>query len=164
MMVFGGFGGSKWFDELWVFDTHFIEWYRPEVRSAAQVISRLSCCSSLLCCCSSCVVAPLFSSVAPLLCSVAPLVCLVEPLFMCLSSPQRKNTNESWVYDTLFTNRYHPPSNVVRWIFCHVLSLLDNIWLTSWVPVGAVRGEVGGWGRDPKQCTGRDWGMGSSTI
>ena len=28
----------------------------------------------------------------------------------------------------------------------------------------AFRGEVGGWGRDPKKCTGRDWGMGSSTI
>jgi len=26
------------------------------------------------------------------------------------------------------------------------------------------RWEVGGWGRDPKKCTGRDWGMGSSTI
>jgi len=25
-------------------------------------------------------------------------------------------------------------------------------------------GEVGGWGRDPKKCTGRDLGMGSSTI
>jgi len=25
-------------------------------------------------------------------------------------------------------------------------------------------GEVGGWGRDPKKCTGRDWGMGLSTI
>ena len=25
-------------------------------------------------------------------------------------------------------------------------------------------GEVGGWGRYPKKCTGRDWGMGSSTI
>jgi len=24
--------------------------------------------------------------------------------------------------------------------------------------------EVGGWGRDPKKCTGRDWGMRSSTI
>jgi len=24
--------------------------------------------------------------------------------------------------------------------------------------------EVGGWGRDPKKCTGRDWEMGSSTI
>ena len=24
--------------------------------------------------------------------------------------------------------------------------------------------EVGGWGRDLKKCTGRDWGMGSSTI
>ena len=27
-----------------------------------------------------------------------------------------------------------------------------------------VQREVGGWGRDPKKCTGRDWGMGSSTI
>jgi len=31
-------------------------------------------------------------------------------------------------------------------------------------PVSSTRGEVGGWGRDPKKCTGRDWGMGSSTI
>ena len=29
---------------------------------------------------------------------------------------------------------------------------------------GVERREVGGWGRDPKKCTGRDWGMGSSTI
>jgi len=27
-----------------------------------------------------------------------------------------------------------------------------------------VQGEVGGWGRDQKKCTGRDWGIGSSTI
>ena len=26
------------------------------------------------------------------------------------------------------------------------------------------RREVGGWGRDPKKCTGSIWGMGSSTI
>ena len=26
------------------------------------------------------------------------------------------------------------------------------------------RWEVGGWGRDPQKCTGRDWGMGSTTI
>ena len=31
-------------------------------------------------------------------------------------------------------------------------------------PVGYQSWEVGGWGRDPKKCTGRDWGMGSSTI
>ena len=24
--------------------------------------------------------------------------------------------------------------------------------------------EVGGWGRDPKKCTGEGWGVGSSTI
>ena len=29
---------------------------------------------------------------------------------------------------------------------------------------GEAHREVGGWGRDPKKCTGRDWGMGSSTI
>ena len=29
---------------------------------------------------------------------------------------------------------------------------------------GRAWGEVGGWGRDPKKCMGRDWGMGSSTI
>ena len=31
--------------------------------------------------------------------------------------------------------------------------------LQSWAD-----GEVGGWGRDQKKFTGRDWGMGSSTI
>ena len=30
--------------------------------------------------------------------------------------------------------------------------------------LGGGVGEVGGWGRDPKKFTGRDWGMGSSTI
>jgi len=81
MMVFGGFGGSKWFDELWVFDTHFIEWYRPEVRSAAQVISRLSCCSSLLCCCSSC----LSCCTSRLSCCTSLLSCCTSLLFCCTS-------------------------------------------------------------------------------
>ena len=30
--------------------------------------------------------------------------------------------------------------------------------------VDVVLREVGGWGRDPKKCTGSIWGMGSSTI
>ena len=30
--------------------------------------------------------------------------------------------------------------------------------------IGVYTREVGGWGRDPKKCTGRGWGMGSSTI
>ena len=34
----------------------------------------------------------------------------------------------------------------------------------SWSRKAKAIGEVGGWGRDPKKCTGRDWGMGSSTI
>ena len=29
---------------------------------------------------------------------------------------------------------------------------------------GKTLGEVGGWGRDPKKCTGSIWGMGSNTI
>jgi len=33
----------------------------------------------------------------------------------------------------------------------------------SKIQLAAAR-EVGGWGRDPKKCTRRDWGMGSSTI
>ena len=33
-------------------------------------------------------------------------------------------------------------------------SALIYPWMERW----------GGWGRDPKKCTGRDWGMGSSTI
>ena len=32
------------------------------------------------------------------------------------------------------------------------------------IPPFMHRREVGGWGRDPQKCTGRDWGMGSSTI
>ena len=38
---------------------------------------------------------------------------------------------------------YHPFAFITQYVF---------VW------------EVGGWGRDPKKCTGRDWVMGSSTI
>jgi len=47
------------------------------------------------------------------------------------------------------------------------------IWLDSsleakthwlWQKKSTSSREVGSWGRDPKKCTGRDWGMGSSTI
>jgi len=38
------------------------------------------------------------------------------------------------------------------------VSLLLHPSYTVW------QGEVGGWGRDPKKCTGSIWGMGSSTI
>ena len=50
--------------------------------------------------------------------------------------------------------------------------LLQNprlVWSYLWHDIftsgsGMAYWEVGGWGRDPKKCTGRDWGMGSSTI
>ena len=45
-------------------------------------------------------------------------------------------------------------SDVTQWLICDVTSAWDDV----------CRREVGGWGRDPKICTGRDWGMGSSTI
>ena len=32
------------------------------------------------------------------------------------------------------------------------------------IQLRALLGEVGGWGRDPKKCTGSIWGMGSNTI
>ena len=38
----------------------------------------------------------------------------------------------------------------------HFTNAISFLWISC--------GEVGGWGRDPKKCTGRDWGMGSSTI
>jgi len=41
------------------------------------------------------------------------------------------------------------PGNTKKWTL-----------VLSWT----ARGEVGGWGRDPKKCTGRVWRMGSSTI
>ena len=37
-----------------------------------------------------------------------------------------------------------------------------SVWC-SMMKMPSIR-EVGGWGRDPKKCTGRGWGMGSSTI
>ena len=42
-------------------------------------------------------------------------------------------------------------------------TVADRIKADGGVMDGIV-GEVGGWGRDPKICTGRHWGMGSSTI
>ena len=51
-------------------------------------------------------------------------------------------------------------------LFSHPSSLMHtrtHCWTTIIYFCGACR-EVGGWGRDPKKCTGRDWGMGSSNI
>jgi len=65
------------------------------------------------------------------------------------------------------------PSSSLTWKY--VLSIFSDLVLmlaqdffptsepTSEICAGLVR-EVGDWGRDPKRCTGRDWGMGSSTI
>jgi len=52
---------------------------------------------------------------------------------------------------------YIPPFTHIT--ISYIYSLLSTLCLTQWS-----HGEVGGWGRDPKKCTERDWGMGSSTI
>jgi len=44
-----------------------------------------------------------------------------------------------------------------------IQSCTTHKWVTSHIMNAYVR-EVGGWGRDPKICTGRHWGMGPSTI
>jgi len=41
---------------------------------------------------------------------------------------------------------------------------VENVYTVRARRVKAVPQEVGGWGRDPKKSTGRDWGMGSSNI
>ena len=41
---------------------------------------------------------------------------------------------------------------------------LPHLYAQSVSRTFVLRREVGGWGRDPKKCTRRGWGMGSSTI
>jgi len=48
-------------------------------------------------------------------------------------------------------------------LFCRIYMHVSSIMHLSSKQLNTSR-EVGGWGRDPKKCTGRDWGMGSSTI
>ena len=47
---------------------------------------------------------------------------------------------------------------------CSVLQCVAACCSVPWPRCPDCSREVGGWGRDPKKCTGRDWGMGSSTI
>jgi len=48
-------------------------------------------------------------------------------------------------------------------VCCSVLQCVVVWHLRGCVGACAIR-EVGGWGQNPKKCTGRGWGMGSSTI
>jgi len=56
------------------------------------------------------------------------------------------------------TNRTHAPANA------HTHKLTNTYTNTQTNTTQYIHREVGGWGRDPKKCTGRNWGMGSSTI
>jgi len=64
------------------------------------------------------------------------------------------------IYNTYTYAYIHISRRVLRWNM--TASALANIFAE--LTVGRFRGEVGGWGRDTKKCTERDWGMGSSTI
>ena len=54
----------------------------------------------------------------------------------------------------------HTTANILSRHLCMLHTYQNK--LTNIEPT--VGREVGGWGRDPKKCTGRGWGMGSSTI
>ena len=57
-----------------------------------------------------------------------------------------------------------PPCSNCKISDCSRVLCVPNTCLLSVYLYRSCKGEVGGWGRDPKKCTGRDWGMGSSTI
>jgi len=50
------------------------------------------------------------------------------------------------------------------YIFFLYIDTMRILYIYTHIRVSDLYREVGGWGRDPKKCTGRDWGMGSSTI
>jgi len=52
--------------------------------------------------------------------------------------------------------KHHLKESRPLWIILYTMIVF--FWLRS------SEGEVGGWGRDPKKCTGRGWRMGSSTV
>jgi len=57
------------------------------------------------------------------------------------------------------------PTTLIIWSVCHDICVSIYSCVTRVHPSTTLSNrEVGGWGRDPKKCTGRDWGMGSSTI
>ena len=77
-------------------------------------------------------------------------------------------------YHAFITHRTHPYATYDAWrderhvsthmfIHIHVCSCIYLCTELSHASSHMTR-EVGGWGRDPKKYTGRDWGMGSSTI
>jgi len=67
-----------------------------------------------------------------------------------------------YMWRLIIDNSYVMPASII-WRHVHLCVYMHTY--TAWVYVALDdRGEVGGWGRDPKKCTGRGWGMGSSTI
>jgi len=60
----------------------------------------------------------------------------------------------------VYTVYTHTHDLYTRLLYTHDLYTYESCVYSTHVCIR----EVGGWGRDPKKCTGRDWGMGSSTI
>jgi len=64
----------------------------------------------------------------------------------------RHDTHMYISYSTYVISHICISHSSLQWLSSHLYVSHDSWW------------EVGDWGRDPKKCTGRDWGMGSSTI
>jgi len=78
--------------------------------------------------------------------------------------------SEAYRYnDTSEAYRYNDTSEEYRYMYrCQDSTPLNHMHVRMchllYSPFPKRWGEVGGWGRDPKKCTGSIWGMGSSTI
>jgi len=66
--------------------------------------------------------------------------------------------NDTHTHTHIHTHAHTYTHNVVRCIVDRDL-IRDSLMYINVLYVDPC-GEVGGWGRDPKKCTGRDWGMG----
>ena len=75
-------------------------------------------------------------------------------------------TRDTHYFYSRRTNHFSSAAIISRNNFSWFISISrhDPFWRVTCSIADTLEGEVGGWGRDPKKCTGRDWGMGSSTI
>jgi len=87
---------------------------------------------------------------------------------MCVHLHVRIYSRYAWDWESLYrseTSSLSAKEPLIIRLFCGKwLIKIGILWLSTPPCIGVRVWEVGGWGRDPKKCTGRDWGMGSSTI
>ena len=99
-----------------------------------------------------------FSSVSLFLCSLLRSVIVISYTHIRIYV---------YIYVSSSVSLYRFVSRIAYFSDCHSHSLCLRLSRNTCLPLFlcfCLSGEVGGWGRDPKKCTGRDWGMGSTTI